>query len=111
MFRRNNRARQQGKRNVPGKTGNPNPDQNQKLVNKRNTGVVATAGRQNTGRVSGGRVGKVNPAPRIIDARQKIIQKNRQRLTDAREKLGELAKQTDARLKLEKLRVSRQVSC
>lgn len=42
----------------------------------------------------------------IADARNKIIQKQRQKLTDAREKLGQIAKQTDARLRLLKLRES-----
>jgi hypothetical protein len=41
------------------------------------------------------------------DARLRIIQKNRQKLTDARDKLAEIAKQTDARLKLDKLRENR----
>lgn len=43
----------------------------------------------------------------VGDARLRIIQKNRQKLTDARDKLAEIAKQTDARLKLEKLRENR----
>ncbi|XP_046680096.1 polymerase delta-interacting protein 3-like isoform X2 [Homalodisca vitripennis] len=38
--------------------------------------------------------------PRVVDARLRIIQKNRQRMTDARDKLSELAKQTDARNKI-----------
>ncbi|XP_008548717.1 uncharacterized protein LOC103572087 isoform X1 [Microplitis demolitor] len=42
----------------------------------------------------------------ITDARMKIIQKNRAKLTDARDKLAEIAKQSDARLKLEKLRAN-----
>ena len=42
----------------------------------------------------------------ITDARFKIIQKNREKLTDARDKLAEIAKQTDARLKLDKIRAS-----
>lgn len=46
----------------------------------------------------------------MIDARLKIIQKNRQRLTDARDKLSELAKQTDARAKI-KGRSQQMVSC
>lgn len=40
----------------------------------------------------------------MTDARFKIIQKNREKLTDARDKLAEIAKQSDARLKLDKLR-------
>ncbi|KAJ9593033.1 hypothetical protein L9F63_015302 [Diploptera punctata] len=43
----------------------------------------------------------------LSDARLRIIQKNRQKLTDARDKLAEIAKQTDARVKLEKLRENR----
>ncbi|XP_011311937.1 uncharacterized protein [Fopius arisanus] len=42
----------------------------------------------------------------IADARFKIIQKNREKLTDARDKLAQIAKQSDARLKLEKLRAT-----
>lgn len=56
----------------------------------------------------GGRQGRrgqvLGPAD---DARLRIIQKNRQKLTDARDKLVEIAKQTDARLKLDKLRENR----
>lgn len=40
------------------------------------------------------------------DARFKIIQKNREKLTDARDKLAEIAKQSDARIKLDKIRAS-----
>nr|XP_021181347.2 polymerase delta-interacting protein 3 [Helicoverpa armigera] len=43
----------------------------------------------------------------ITDARNKIISKKRTQITDAREKLAQLAKQKDARLKLEKLRQER----
>jgi hypothetical protein len=43
----------------------------------------------------------------IGDARLRIIQKNRRKLVDARDKLAEIAKQTDARLKLDKLRENR----
>ncbi|KAK0160439.1 hypothetical protein PV328_007849 [Microctonus aethiopoides] len=42
----------------------------------------------------------------ITDARYKIIQKNRAKLTDARDKLAQIAKQSDARLKLDKIRAS-----
>lgn len=42
----------------------------------------------------------------LTDARFKIIQKNREKLTDARDKLAEIAKQSDARLKLDKIRAS-----
>lgn len=43
----------------------------------------------------------------ITDARNKIISKNRTQITDARDKLAQLAKQKDARFKLEKLRLER----
>ncbi|OWR44168.1 polymerase delta interacting protein 3 [Danaus plexippus plexippus] len=46
----------------------------------------------------------------IMDARNKIISKKRTQITDAREKLGELAKQKDARLRLEQLRAKRAVT-
>ncbi|XP_011494593.1 PREDICTED: polymerase delta-interacting protein 3-like [Ceratosolen solmsi marchali] len=57
---------------------------------------------------------KTNGAPsirgrgleRIEDARLKIIQKKRNHITDARDKLAQIAKQSDARLKLQKLRAS-----
>lgn len=43
----------------------------------------------------------------IVDARNKIISKKRTQITDAREKLAELARQKDARLKLEQMRAKR----
>lgn len=43
----------------------------------------------------------------ITDARNKIISKKRTQIVDAREKLAQLAKQRDARLKLEQLRHKR----
>ena len=49
---------------------------------------------------------KPRAPPVIADARFKIIQKNREKLTDARDKLAEIAKQSDARLKLDKLRAT-----
>ena len=52
----------------------------------------------------------LKPPPKkapITDARNKIISKKRTQITDAREKLAQLAKQKDARLKLEKLRQER----
>lgn len=42
----------------------------------------------------------------VTDARFKIIQKNRLKMTDARDKLAEIAKQSDARLKIDKLRAT-----
>lgn len=47
---------------------------------------------------------------KLADARLKIIQKNRQKMVDARDKLAQIAKQTDARLKLNKLKSSKIVS-
>lgn len=44
---------------------------------------------------------------KIADARLKIIQKNRQKMVDARDKLAQIAKQTDARFKLNKLKSSK----
>lgn len=82
--------RGQGKRLEPGSRG-------QSLNNTNH--VKRRGGRQ------GGRRGQVlGPAD---DARLRIIQKNRQKLTDARDKLAEIAKQTDARFKLDKLRENR----
>lgn len=42
----------------------------------------------------------------IEDARFKIIQKKRRHIADARDKLAQIAKQSDARLKLQKLRAT-----
>ena len=64
-------------------------------INKNNRGHVRT------NISTRGRGGKV-----VTDARMKIIEKNRLKLTDARDKLAEKAKQIDARLKLDKLRAS-----
>ncbi|PNF26710.1 hypothetical protein B7P43_G03372 [Cryptotermes secundus] len=50
---------------------------------------------------------RANVTGSVADARLRIIQKNRQKLIDARDKLAEIAKQTDARLKLDKLRENR----
>ncbi|XP_013182208.1 PREDICTED: polymerase delta-interacting protein 3-like [Papilio xuthus] len=44
---------------------------------------------------------------KIVDARNKIISRKRTQITDAREKLAELARQKDARLKLQQLREKR----
>ncbi|XP_063821822.1 polymerase delta-interacting protein 3-like [Ostrinia nubilalis] len=51
----------------------------------------------------------VMPRPKIpiTDARNKIIHKKRTQIVDAREKLAELAKQKDARLKIEQMRLKR----
>ncbi|XP_055683725.1 polymerase delta-interacting protein 3-like isoform X2 [Lutzomyia longipalpis] len=38
--------------------------------------------------------------PQIVDARLKIIQKNRSKIRDARDKLSEIARKSDARLKI-----------
>lgn len=50
------------------------------------------------------------PKANIKDARLKIIQKNRTKLVDARDKLAQIAKKTDARLKLQKLRKQNVIS-
>ncbi|KAI4481206.1 PREDICTED: polymerase delta-interacting protein 3-like [Polistes canadensis] len=60
-------------------------------------------GRAN-GSIRGG--GRGGGGHTLTDARFKIIQKNREKLTDARDKLAEIAKQSDARLKLDKIRAS-----
>ncbi|XP_014370312.2 polymerase delta-interacting protein 3-like [Papilio machaon] len=44
---------------------------------------------------------------KMVDARNKIISRKRTQITDAREKLAELARQKDARLKLQQLREKR----
>lgn len=43
------------------------------------------------------------------DARLKIIQKNRSKFVDARDRLAQMAKKTDARSKILKLRQGRDV--
>jgi len=57
-------------------------------------------------RIGGGNVVKSggNPGNVVKDARLKIIAKNRSHMTDARDKLASLAKTTDARQKLVKIR-------
>ncbi|XP_020289681.1 polymerase delta-interacting protein 3-like isoform X2 [Pseudomyrmex gracilis] len=50
--------------------------------------------------------GSIRGRGHMKDARFKIIEKNREKLTDARDKLAEIAKQSDARLKLDKIRAS-----
>ncbi|XP_054288487.1 polymerase delta-interacting protein 3-like isoform X2 [Macrosteles quadrilineatus] len=54
--------------------------------------------------------GNMNPGGKLLDARMKIIQKNRQRMTDARYKLAEIAKQTDARTKIKRQNIIRRQS-
>ena len=51
-----------------------------------------------------GRLGVKGGGGGVADARQKIIQSNRFKTGDARDKLAKLAKNTDARSKLEKIR-------
>lgn len=49
----------------------------------------------------GGRIGKPNAAPLVVDARMKIIQRKRAQIRDARDKLVEIARNSgDARLRL-----------
>ena len=52
------------------------------------------------------RVGNVvgNRGGAVVDARMKIIANNRSKVVDARDKLASLAKKTDARQKLQKIR-------
>ncbi|XP_033229846.1 uncharacterized protein LOC117181363 [Belonocnema kinseyi] len=69
-----------------------------------NRGIVQNRGARTNGSVRGRGHGVGNGG--IADARLKIIQKNRLKLTDARDKLAEIAKQSDARLKLDKLRAT-----
>lgn len=49
---------------------------------------------------------RVRGSEHVEDARLKIIQKKRKHITDARDKLAQIAKQSDARLKLQKLRAT-----
>ena len=58
--------------------------------------------RRRGGSGSGG--GGASPGGKIVDARMKIIAKNRSKVVDARDKLVKLAKGTDARQKLQKIR-------
>lgn len=54
-----------------------------------------------------GRGGAFFSASRVTDARNKIIAKKRLTMVDARDQLAQLAMQTDARDKLNNLRVQR----
>ena len=67
------------------------------LSTKKFTGVKSRIGGGNVVK-AGGNLGNVK------DARLKIIAKNRSHMTDARDKLASLAKTTDARQKLVKIR-------
>ncbi|KAK3932555.1 Polymerase delta-interacting protein 3 [Frankliniella fusca] len=88
-----------GGNKVASNRGNP-----QNKVPRRTAGVQQRKpGVLNAGR-SKNAIGRQQP---ITDARNRIIQKKRLQLTDARDKLCELAKQTDVRLKLENLRETR----
>ena len=63
--------------------------------------VKAVAGK---GGSLAGRLGVKKTGGGVSDARQKIIQSNRSKTGDARDKLAQLAKNTDARAKLERIR-------
>nr|ABG42999.1 polymerase delta interacting protein 3 [Bombyx mori] len=63
--------------------------------------------RQNKHGKQGVQQGALKAKPQVMDARNKIISKKRIQITDARDKLAELAKQRDARLKLEHLKMQR----
>ncbi|XP_043463272.1 polymerase delta-interacting protein 3-like [Leptopilina heterotoma] len=74
-------------------------------VPTRGGGVHGRGITQNRGaRINGSIRGRGNGG--VTDARFKIIQKNRLKMTDARDKLAEIAKQSDARLKIDKLRAT-----
>lgn len=93
-----------GANNVANNRGNP-PNK----VPRRPGGVQQA---RKPGIANAGRVGSQNAGPGgrqqpIADARNRIIQKKRLHITDARDKICELAKKTDVRLKLEKLRETR----
>ena len=68
------------------------------LSTKKFTGIKSRIGGGNVVK-AGGNLGNV-----VKDARLKIIAKNRSHMTDARDKLASLAKTTDARQKLVKIR-------
>lgn len=55
----------------------------------------------------GGFVNTRGKPPMLGDARNNIILKNRTKITDARDKLAEMAKHKDARFKLDTLRMIR----
>ena len=64
-------------------------------VGVKKSGMKRRRGGSGRGAASGGK---------IVDARMKIIAKNRSKVFDARDKLVKLAKGTDARQKLQKIR-------
>lgn len=71
-------------------------------IKAQNRGVIKNnRGRMRTNVSVRGRGGKM-----VTDARMKIIEKNRLKMTDARDRLADIAKQSDARLKLDKLRAT-----
>ncbi|XP_067013669.1 polymerase delta-interacting protein 3 [Anabrus simplex] len=93
------------KLNIRGRGGTRRGRQQKRLETTRRGPTQNNANSKRAGRRGGGMGRGLNSG--ISDARLRIIQKNRQKLTDARDKLVEIAKKSDARLKLEKLRESR----
>lgn len=82
-------------------------------VGKFNGGAVGKFNGKTAGKFSGGAVGKftknieIKRKPIVVDARNKIIQKNRAKIHDARDKLAQIAKRSgDARLKLLKKNIN-----
>jgi hypothetical protein len=74
------------------------------LNTKKFTGIKSRIGGGNVVKAGGNVVRGGNPGNVVRDARLKIIAKNRSHMTDARDKLASLAKTTDARQKLVKIR-------
>lgn len=116
---RNRGSRKPPTKNVPRANGTPRANASRTNTSRPNTSRAATS-RTNTSRTTAPRPNapRVN-APRttapthpritggtVQDARFKIIQKKRTHIADARDKLAQLAKQSDARLKLQKLRAT-----
>ncbi|XP_039292155.1 polymerase delta-interacting protein 3 isoform X2 [Nilaparvata lugens] len=89
---------------------NPGAKKNENNNNRSKNTTKGAANNKNVGNTKNvGNMKKSPKRPVIQDARNKIIQKSRMKITDAREKLVELAKQSgDARLKLNKLQERKQ---
>lgn len=78
------------------KSRNPNANISRISQNKRNKSVAPRKSFQSS---SNTRHLRLNTG--VVDARVKIIKNSRQRLYDARDKLSQLAKQSDARTRIQ----------
>jgi len=98
-LKRNNVGNKAGAKGVK-KAGQTKKKQNDQVVRVNNGGRITkqkNQGKNMTGYVVGR---KINRAEKIVDARNKLLAKNRLKIVDARDRLAVLSKKTDLRNKL-----------